>query len=217
MVRDASRRSIRSGHIHRKDVTQTVPGLAQPTQRSTARSESASTTNDPASLGCHLAQGRLASSDLRRCAHHGHVSRDLARERRALHCRKLPKWSPVSCIVVHLKYPNSANKFERYLRFHQDNNPKHSAKLSQEFLESTGINWVKSPPRSHDLNPIELVWTDLIQNVSKRLPKTIGQVVVAVKDYWKTLTPEKCSEFIDKLVDIVPKVLDRTGEWVSMS
>jgi hypothetical protein len=62
---------------------------------------------------------------------------------------------------------------------------------------------VKSPPRSHDLNPIELVWTDLIQVVAKRLPKTIGQVVIAVKEYWKTLTPEKCSEFIDKLCDVI--------------
>jgi len=120
-------------------------------------------------------------------------------------------------ILLENVVPFIAENFPNGHRFHQDNNPKHSAKLSQEFLESTGINWVKSPPRSHDLNPIELVWTDLIQNVSKRLPKTIGQVVVAVKDYWKTLTPEKCSEFIDKLVDIVPKVLEKQGEWVSLS
>ena len=105
--------------------------------------------------------------------------------------------------------PFIAENFPAGHRFHQDNNPKHSAKLSQEFLSSTGINWVKSPPRSHDLNPIELVWTDLIQNVAKRLPKTIGQVVVAVKDYWKTLTPEKCSEFIDKLVEVSKKFVER--------
>lgn len=112
--------------------------------------------------------------------------------------------------------PFIAENFPEGHRFHQDNNPKHSAKLSQEFLSSTGINWVKSPPRSHDLNPIELVWTELIQNVAKRLPKTLGQVIVAVKDYWKTLTPEKCSEFIDKLTTVVPKVLEKNGEWVSL-
>lgn len=112
--------------------------------------------------------------------------------------------------------PFIAENYPEGHRFHQDNNPKHSAKLSQEFLSSTGINWVKSPPRSHDLNPIELVWTELIQNVAKRLPKTLGQVIVAVKDYWKTLTPEKCSEFIDKLTNVVPKVLEKNGEWVSL-
>lgn len=120
-------------------------------------------------------------------------------------------------ILLENVVPFIAENFPDGHRFHQDNNPKHSAKLSQEFLESTGINWVKSPPRSHDLNPIELVWTDLIQVVAKRLPKTIGQVVVAVKEYWKTLTPEKCSEFIDKLVDVVPKVLEKKGEWVSIA
>ena len=38
--------------------------------------------------------------------------------------------------------PFVAENFPAGHRFHQDNNPKHSAKLSQEFLNSTGINWV---------------------------------------------------------------------------
>ena len=73
---------------------------------------------------------------------------------------------------------------------------------------------VKCPPKSHDLNPIELVWAELIQVVAKRLPKTIEHVVIAIKEYWKTLTPDKCSQFIDKLADVVPKVVEKNGEWV---
>jgi len=51
--------------------------------------------------------------------------------------------------------------------------------------------------------------------VSKRLPRTDEQVIIAVKEYWKTLTPEKCSQFIDRLCDVAPKVVDRNGEWVT--
>lgn len=51
--------------------------------------------------------------------------------------------------------------------------------------------------------------------MSKRLPKTIDQVVIAIKEYWKTLTPEKCSQFIDRLVDLVPKVIEKNGEWTT--
>lgn len=40
-------------------------------------------------------------------------------------------------------FPSFQENFQEGHRFHQDNNPKHSAKLSQEFLESTGINWVR--------------------------------------------------------------------------
>jgi hypothetical protein len=47
------------------------------------------------------------------------------------------------------------------------------------------------------------------------LPKSIEQVVIAVKDYWQTLTPEKCSQFIDKLTEIVPRVIEKNGEWIS--
>ena len=40
-------------------------------------------------------------------------------------------------------------------RFMQDNDPKHTSKLGQKFLEDHGVNWWHTLPESLDLNPIE--------------------------------------------------------------
>ena len=48
-------------------------------------------------------------------------------------------------------------------RLYQDNNPKHSSQLIQDYFEENGINWWPTPPESPDLNPIELVWGTMKQ------------------------------------------------------
>ena len=46
-------------------------------------------------------------------------------------------------------------------RFQQDNDPKHTSRLSQQFFVNNGINWWRTPSESPDVNPIENLWHEL--------------------------------------------------------
>ena len=75
---------------------------------------------------------------------------------------------------------------------HQDNDPKHTSRLCTNFLENSGINWIKAPSNSPDLNPIEMFWNQLKNFVRRKLCQSLEHIESAVIEFCETITPQVC-------------------------
>ena len=166
----------------------------------------------------------------RLCFRKSHRPRVL--KQRAKHPVKLHIWGGISkrgatCIVMFSGLMNAERLIRIYEaglipflnerfpgghRLYQDNDPKHSSVAVEVYFEEKGVNWWATPPESPDLNPIENVWGSLkqyLKNVYK--PKILEELKSGIQQFWQTLTPERCTHYINHLRKVIPKVIQEEG------
>ena len=97
-------------------------------------------------------------------------------------------------------------------RLFQDNDPKHTSKHAVEFYRKEGINWWRTPPESPDLNPIENLWHEMKEYLRRNVkPHTKDDLIDGIKEFWETVTVEKCSRYIRHLRKVFPRVIAEEG------
>ena len=97
-------------------------------------------------------------------------------------------------------------------RFQQDNDPKHTSRLAQQYFADNQINWWKTPPESPDLNPIENVWASLKYYLRYcHKPTNLETLKTGIVEFWKCMTPGVCSKYISHLHKVMPKVVELNG------
>ena len=97
-------------------------------------------------------------------------------------------------------------------RFQQDNDPKHCANYTREFLSEKNVNWWSTPPESPDLNPIENVWASLKHYLRHDYkPKDLDSLISGILKLWESLTPSTCQRYINHLHKVMPVVVAVNG------
>ena len=82
-------------------------------------------------------------------------------------------------------------------------------------MEEKGIldSVMTTPASSPDINPIENVWSTMKDYLQREVkPKTKDQLVDGIRQYWETLTVEKCRTFIDHIHKVLPVIVLNSGE-----
>ncbi|KAG2468235.1 TCB1 transposase, partial [Polypterus senegalus] len=80
--------------------------------------------------------------------------------------------------------------------FQQDNNPKHTSKISKEWHQDNSVNVLEWPSQSPDLNPIEHLWRDLKMAVHRSFPSNLMELERCCKEEWAKLAEDKCAKLV---------------------
>lgn len=105
----------------------------------------------------------------------------------------------------------SLKKLGRGAKFMQDNDPKHSARLTKEFLRKKKVTSIDWPSMSPDLNPLEHLWGVLNRKVEVCNPSNRNQLKQVIQDEWNKISPDVCCHLMSSMLRRVKAVIDNKG------
>ena len=74
------------------------------------------------------------------------------------------------------------------------NDPKHTAKTTQEWLRDKSLNVLEWPSQRPDLIPIEHLWRDLKIAVQQNSPSNLIELQRICREEWEKLPKYRCAK-----------------------
>ncbi len=99
----------------------------------------------------------------------------------------------------------------RRFTFQQDNDPKHTAKITKEWLHNNSVTVLEWPSQSPELNPIEHLWRDLKMAVHQRLPSNLTELERICKEEWQRIPKSRCEKLVASFPKRLMAVLNQKG------
>lgn len=93
----------------------------------------------------------------------------------------------------------------------QDNARPHTAVMITQFLNDVGINRMPWPAKSPDMNPIEHLWDELGQRVSRRNPENLNELRIALTEEWDNIPQITITNLIESMPRRMEAVIAARG------
>ena len=97
--------------------------------------------------------------------------------------------------------PTAQTLYENNWIFQHDNDPKHTARYTKQWLSDENVQVLDWPSYSPDLNPIENVWGVMKDRINQKGLRNIEDMKREVVEYWDTLS----HDFLQTLIGSVPR------------
>lgn len=130
-----------------------------------------------------------------------------------LHCIKERMNGAMYCDILgkNLLPSVRALKMGRGWVFQHDNDPKHTARKTKEWLRKKHIKVLEWPSQSPDLNPIENLWRELKLCVAQRQPRNLTDLEKICMEEWAKIPPAVCANLVKNYRNRLTSVIVNKG------